>query len=263
MTNLLKLKNSHSRDAFITFNEELHEYYIRNPEYPLIRKQKVKISVTTYIHKLFPEFDADNIICKMMKSSRWEESKYYGMHAYEIKALWEQNRIEAARLGTQMHKNIELFYNSNMNMVNFINNYNIDITPEFQMFINFQSDNKHLKPYRTEWEIFDEDNNIAGSVDMLYENKDGTLDICDWKRCKEIKKENNWEHGRFPIMHLPNTNFWHYSLQLNVYKYILETKYEKTINNMYLICLHPENENYIRYNVENLQNEVHDMFHQM
>jgi hypothetical protein len=28
-----------------------------------------------------------------------------------------------------------------------------------------------------------------------------------------------------PISHIPDTNFWHYSIQLNTYKLIIERKY--------------------------------------
>ena len=44
-----------------------------------------------------------------------------------------------------------------------------------------------MKPYRTEMMVFDEHVKIAGSIDMLFENKDKTLSIYDWKRSKKIK----------------------------------------------------------------------------
>ena len=86
---------------------------------------------------------------------------------------------------------------------------------------------------------------FAGSIDMVYENPDGTLSIYDWKRSKEIKKTDPWvkfSHTEC-IDHLPDTNFWHYSLQLNTYKAILEAKYNKKVTDLYLVCLHPNNKN--------------------
>lgn len=250
---LLKTKNAHERDALIEFHEAAHEYYVKNPKTK--SKQKMNVSVTTFVHKFFPSFNADKIIDNMMRSKKWENSVYYGMSKQEIKDQWEINRNESATLGTQMHKMIETFYNE----PNETKIYE-DII-EFQMFMKYYNDYSTLNPYRTEWEIYDEENNIAGSVDMLYENEDGTLDICDWKRSKKIEKDNDWESGKFPVSHLPNTNFWHYSLQLNVYKYILENKYNKKIKNMFLVCIHPNNESYIKYDVQDLQNEVADMFY--
>ena len=95
---------------------------------------------------------------------------------------------------------------------------------------------------------------------MIYENPDGTLDICDWKRCKEIKKHNPWQSAKTTcIEHLPDTNFWHYTLQLNTYKYLLEKNYDKKIKNMYLICLHPSKPSYIKYTVPYLPQEIEDL----
>ena len=50
----------------------------------------------------------------------------------------------------------------------------------------------------------------------------GHLSLYDWKRCKEIKKQTTSNATTKCIEHLPNSNYWHYSLQLNTYKYLLE-----------------------------------------
>jgi ATP-dependent exoDNAse (exonuclease V) beta subunit len=133
---------------------------------------------------------------------------------------------------------------------------------EWKYFINFVRDNPTLKPYRTEWMIYDEDVKLAGSIDMVYENEDGTLSIYDWKRCKEIAYENYGKCMKTPcIQHLPDTNFWHYSLQLNMYKTILETKYNKKVVGLFLLCLHPDNayKTYDRIEVPFLEKEMRDL----
>jgi hypothetical protein len=43
-----------------------------------------------------------------------------------------------------------------------------------------------LIPYRSEWMVFWEEMKISGSIDMIFENPDGTILIYDWKRCREI-----------------------------------------------------------------------------
>ena len=94
--------------------------------------------------------------------------------------------------------------------------------------------------------------------------KDGSLLIYDWKRCKEIVKTSGF--GKWGqkecIEHLPDTNYWHYCLQLNTYKAILEDKYGKKVEELYLVCLHPENKNknYQRIKVVDLQEEVRGLF---
>ena len=136
----------------------------------------------------------------------------------EIKDLWEKNRVEASEAGTKMHYDIECFYNNNT-----VTNDSI----EYLYFTKFHN-SQALKPYRTEWMVYDKELQLAGSIDMLYENEDGTLDICDWKRSKEIKKYNRWQSSTTEcIEHLPDSNFWHYALQLNTYKFLLEKNYGK------------------------------------
>jgi len=136
---------------------------------------------------------------------------------------------------------------------------------EFSYFTNFEKDiGSKLKPYRTEWMVFHEELKIAGSIDMIYENDDGTLLIYDWKRCKEIVKTNGFGKwgNKECIEHLPDSNYWHYCLQLNTYKAILEEKYGKKVGDLYLVCLHPNNKNgdYLRIKVVDLQEEVKELF---
>jgi ATP-dependent exoDNAse (exonuclease V) beta subunit len=135
----------------------------------------------------------------------------------------------------------------------------MEVSPHFGAFVAAHS---HLMPYRTEWMIFDEDVRLAGSIDFVSENEDGTLTIYDWKRSKNIKKTNAF--GGFAltycIAHLPDTNYWHYALQLNTYKAILERKYGKTVKQMFLVGLHPDLPKYQVYTVPNLANEMTELF---
>ena len=72
--------------------------------------------------------------------------------------------------------------------------------------------------------IYDEELKIAGSIDMVFKELDGTLSIYDWKRSKEIVQESRFNEYSIDsvINYIPDTNYWHYCLQLNVYKAILE-----------------------------------------
>jgi hypothetical protein len=112
--------------------------------------------------------------------------------------------------------------------------------------------------------VYDEDSKIAGSIDMVYENPDGSLSIYDWKRSKEIITTN--QYNKFAITdcicHIPDTNFWHYSLQLNTYKTILESKYNKQIKDLFLVRIHPNNEenSYELLSVPILEKEMQDLF---
>ena len=126
----------------------------------------------------------------------------------------------------------------------------------------FVDDFKDLKPYRTEWMVWDRELKFAGSIDMVFENPDGTLMIYDWKRSKEIKKTASFLKFSTTecIEHLPDTNYWHYSLQLNTYKALIERNYGKKVTDMYLVCLYPDNKDFQMWKVPDLQEEVNDLF---
>ena len=87
---------------------------------------------------------------------------------------------------------------------------------------------------------------------LQFINEDGTLSNYDWKRCKSVEKFVSYNQFALgPVSHLPDTNFWHYSIQLNTYKLIIERNYGYTIKGMYLVCIHPElDTNYQIHEVE-------------
>jgi hypothetical protein len=242
--------NPHPRDEYIKFDPIPHVYTVHG--------EKGYTSVTTWNHSHFSHFDADEIIDKMVKKGTLQDptSKYYGMTPVEIKAMWAKNGKEASGSGTSMHEDIEQYYNLEPKINNSI---------EYEYFLRFAKDYQYLKPYRTEWMVYYEEYKLSGSIDMIFENpEDGTLIIYDWKRVKDIKYEadfNKFAHTPC-INHLPDTNFWHYSLQLNTYKTILEAKYDKTISGMYLVCLHPDNpaKTYERIEVPDLRVEMENLF---
>lgn len=268
---VLSIRNSHPRDLHIQFFEEGHKYCIAfEPEVKYT-------SVTTWNHHHFPQFNADEVIRNMMKGKNWKEGhKYWGLTAEQIKAMWNSNKDSVAGAGTDLHYEIECFNNdtdlgddySNMDLYEkYIQNHN-DLPDtksiEWKYFINFIKDHSHLKPFRTEWLVYHEDAKIAGSIDMVYENPDGTLSIYDWKRSKNITRINTFNKFAInPIIcHLPDSNFWHYCLQLNTYKYILEAKYGKKIKELFLVRLHPdaEEKNYELIELPILTTEMSDLF---
>jgi len=119
-------------------------------------------------------------------------------------------------------------------------------TLEWQYFLKYVEDFPGLVPYRTEWKIYHEEYGLAGCIDMVYENSDGTLTLGDWKRVKEFSRDVKF--GKYSttkeICYIPDTNFFHYSFQLSVYKLILEEKYGKKVSLMFLIRLHPISSSY-------------------
>jgi ATP-dependent exoDNAse (exonuclease V) beta subunit len=242
--------NKHERDDGISFEEGPHIYTVMG-------ERGTYTSVTTWNHSHFSDFDADAVIDKMMKGRNWNDPtyKYYGMTREEIKGMWNKKRDASSGAGTNMHYDIECFYNE-MDVVN--------DSIEYKYFMEFVLVHPELKAYRTEWMIFHEELKLSGSIDMVFENPDGTIQIYDWKRCEEIKFENGFNQFAKTecINHLPDSNFWHYSLQLNTYRRILEEKYNKKVTDLFLVCLHPNNCNksFQEIRVPFLDREIDDLF---
>lgn len=229
----LKLVNEHPRDKRIVFDEGPHKYYVDGED--------IFTSVTTFNHSLFPIFDDVGAATKTIKNRNKE---HYGKSVEEVLKIWKENGASASRLGTIMHRQIELFYNG----FNTITNQPYpSISTELTYFIDYFKRHRHLRAYRTEWCVFDKELRLSGSIDMVYFNeKTQTYNIYDWKRSKEIAFDYPPEHFRFrEFGHFPctarfvNKNYSHYSLQLNVYKYLLEKHYGLKITDLALVVLHP------------------------
>jgi ATP-dependent exoDNAse (exonuclease V) beta subunit len=221
------------------------------------------------VHTHFPKFNSDKIIDGMMKKPDWKPGhKYWGLTKADIKKMWSSNGESVSSAGTNLHYAIEQFMNTenvhtHMDIVERMEtgsiltiDASVTSTPEWNYFMNFTKDKPMFIPYRTEWLIYDEDLKIAGSIDMVYTNEDGTLSIYDWKRCKSINKINLYNKFALTpcISDMHDTNYWHYTLQLNIYKYILEHKYNQIVSGLYLVQLHPdvEENNYVIHELQNI-----------
>ena len=264
----LAVINKHPRDDNIQFEEETHTYTIDG-----VRAGWT--SCTGFLHNFFGHFDADVVIAKMMKSPKWFESKYFGMTAEQIKKQWSDKGTASSEAGTRMHLDIEHFYNA-MPAGGVKPSYSMDDgyaglvvdqwTPlegaEWNHFCQYQrryAEANGFVPFRTEWLVFDKEHKVAGSIDMIYMKPDGTLAIYDWKRVEELKTENRYQSGLGPVSHLPDTNYWHYSLQLNIYRYMIQKHYGYVVSELALVVLHPNNSSWRVSKLNFMDDEVAGM----
>ena len=106
----------------------------------------------------------------------------------------------------------------------------------FYLFMIFAS-MVTFKPYRTEWAVCDCEQKIVGTIDFVgYQN--GEYIIYDWKRSDKLIAKNglpikNSQYGEKalpPIENLDDSPYYHYALQLSLYKYILEKNYGITVS---------------------------------
>ena len=216
--------------------DENHVYTLDNKTYT---------SVTTLVHCCFEVFDADKILAKM----RIKGTKYDGMTKEEIKELWNTNAKEAQQQGTLMHAVIERYYNQEP-----ITEEEWSL-PEMKQFKTFTEMNV-LTPYGVEWRIYMESIQLAGTIDFAALNQDGTLDLYDWKRSKQMDVHNSYNKYSHIVQHIPDTNYGHYTVQLNLYKYMIEQKYNKCVKHMYLVCMYPSQMSFQKYEVQDIQTDI-------
>ena len=224
----------HSRDGFISFDETNHTYTVDG---------KSLQSVTNLVENCFPKFDtklhAENTAAKMCITPQ------------EVIDMWERQGKESRELGTTMHQKIESYYQGQ----------DSGEDDAFRLFKVFAEKVK-LEPYRTEWAVYDTDYNIAGTIDFV-DCQNGIFTIYDWKRSDKIiangmpvKVSKYQEKGLYPLEHLENCAYYHYALQLSLYKFILERNYDMKISKLRLGIFHPSYDKPYMLEMPYLENEV-------
>lgn len=209
--------NVHPRDSRLSFSPDSHQYIVDG-----LTLQ----SVTDFVENCFPKFNAIEHAQKVAARS--------GKSPDEILKQWEEKGKESRDLGTVLHKKIENYYQGTPCVID-------DAFSLFKIF----ADKYQLCAYRSEWAVYDTDYNIAGTIDFVdYQN--GEFIIYDWKRSDKViengmpvKTSKYGEKGLPPIEHLDNCAYYHYALQLSMYKFILEKNYGMTIKDLRLGIFHP------------------------
>jgi len=166
-----------------------------------------------------------------------------------VKELWDLNKKFGTELGSLVHYYIEWFLKEGIK-----SKVNPKIQTEIDYFHKFLDDYKWLEPVQLEYIIYDKDLKIAGTIDALFRDKENPDDyyIIDWKSNKTISLKNN-VNFKSPLSYLNQSDFNNYSLQLSLYKYILEKNLGINIKDTYLIHFNSSNNNYVNYNVSYLR----------
>jgi len=182
-------------------------------------------SVTTFIHQFFEEFDAPMIAEKLSKSKN-PKSLYKNMSVEEILELWKKK----ADYGTLVHEEIEFYIKDKSQPTDDKSIRALEWLHGYKM----QSDYDLL----SEKIIYSKELQLAGTIDLLmYDKKTDSYVIVDWKTSTKIDT-SAYRHktGNHDITrNLEDCNFNHYSLQLSLYRYILETYYNLKISNQMIV----------------------------
>lgn len=227
---------SHFRDY--KFYEAEHYYTFKG--------ERVGTSVTQFVGSKCKPFDTD-----MM--SKYVAEKQGGTQQ-DVLDEWKRNADIACTLGTMFHLRSELLAQGKEFEFNFSEAESLGVREEVETKLKelvpmqdqfFDTIKDRLIPLKTEFTV-GLDNYIAGNIDLLaYNVKTNKIDIVDYKTNKKIEKTNKFGKKMLDeFSDLPDCELAHYSVQLNIYKEILERKIGIKIGQCYIVWFNAKNEKF-------------------
>jgi len=221
----------------VTYHDEPHKYYVDGKEL---------ISVTTILHRYQEEFQEDY----------WSDYKAdeYKLSQREVLRAWEFINKKGTIKGSAIHDYAEnLFLNKVFPYPEqlIFEEFGFDpVLPEYLItkkhVDNFYNNVRgKLIPIRTEMIVYDKESLIGGMLDILFYNvKMKQFQIWDWKTNKKFDKEMKSRHFHDKLYLLEDSDLEIYSLQLAMYKLIIEKNTNIKLGNSYVVWFSHNNDNY-------------------
>lgn len=232
----------------VTYYDEPHKYYFSGSDQPLT-------SGTQLISRYSP-FDREGIATK--------QSQKTGRAVEDILLEWDSSGVK----GTCVHEYTEnilankIFpypeHTVNSQLGDVVGN---QVKGKFYRTIplvdKFRSDIAgKLINIRSELVMGDRDYWVGGMIDQVFFNKkSGMLELWDWKTNKKIDTYSKYNLSN-ELSHLDKSKLTIYSLQLSLYKHILEKNTNLKLGDSYICWFNENNDNYHVYKCHDLQNEV-------
>jgi len=229
-------------EIFTTFNNvkfynEPHKYYVNGKEL---------ISVTTLIHQYQRDFEEDY----------WSDikAKEFSLEQYEIIRAWRFINKKGTMKGSFIHDYLEnLFLNKKYEYPEekILNEFGFDpIKKEYDITKQhadkfYKEVNRALIPIRPEYVVFDRETLVAGMVDMLFYNKKSKqYEIWDWKTNKEFTDAEPERQLLHELFTLDDCDLEIYSLQLELYKQIIERNLPIKLGQSHIVWFSHNNDDY-------------------
>jgi ATP-dependent exoDNAse (exonuclease V) beta subunit len=209
----------------IKFNADTHRYFYDDKELS---------SVTWYIKQFQKPFDRDRIAERTAKKEN--------IPLAQVLAEWDLKAENGRRLGTLVHEHIEKVLrgedSGQLSLDPFLS-LNTK-APEIVAFDQLWSELAPTISYNKdhiEWIIGDRSLGLAGTVDsMLFSPETGRYHIWDWKTGK-FDLHNKWENLLPPFTAFDASKLHIYSLQVSLYRLIIEQNTDLELGDSYLVHL--------------------------
>lgn len=224
----------------IVFHEDEHKYVYRGYECK---------SVTTLLKDYKYYFD------EMIIASKY--AKKHELELLEVLKNWDDIRERSGKIGTEVHKYAEMKFLQKAYMPHW---GSYDVSDKLIEYVdNFYNDTKDkLIPLKLEFVVGSFEKKICGMVDKLFWNiKAQEIQIWDYKTSKKIDTHSAFKNKmRNGLEHLDDCEFNTYSLQLAIYKKIIETECQIKLGNSYICWVNQENDNYKVIKTADMKEEV-------
>ena len=239
-------KMSRFRDAGLYSQDDHIDFLADNHVYLLDGKHQL-LPVSSLIAYFFEPFEAE-VVAK-------RQEQRTGTPAATFLEKWERTGCLAREVGTFVHEQTENYFQNGCFETLFTFHYgesteDISVENEKKQFLQFVTD-YGIEPYRQEWPVYDADLNLAGTIDMVCQEDDGSYTIYDWKRSTKV-----CDYYGHPIIqafadkrsingiNIPDTAYYHYCIQQNLYRYMLQRNYGLRVDALNLVVLCPEYDTY-------------------
>jgi ATP-dependent exoDNAse (exonuclease V) beta subunit len=218
-----------SKDGRVKFDSEKHIYTIG---------EKRLQGVTTFIESHKNPFDAEKIAAAYVKK--------HGGNVADLLAQWKLKADLSKEAGTKVHAIFEKY----------ILTGDIDKSanePKEKQAITFITNfflKKRIIPVDCEVIVYNEKINLASQIDCVVRTPENKYYILDWKTNSEIKKDCFGKYMLKPFGMLPDASYYHYSMQLNIYKLLYK---EYKIEGCFIVHIKEEDCEFIKtYDQPNL-----------
>ena len=222
----------YSKDGKVSFDSERHIY-------TRLDDGKILKGVTGLISNYKNHFDKDTVA-----------EKYCAKHNLikeDVLEEWDMKGKVSRNQGTVIHKIFEDFINTGKIVKPCV--YNNELQAE--RFIKDFFITKRLIPVETEMIIYND--SVASQIDFIAKTPDGNHFIFDPKTNKAIEKNSYGKMMLPPFSHIPDASFYHYSIQVSIYKKICK---DYDIKQCFIIHINDTGYNIIKPEIINIPNNV-------
>ena len=218
--------------------------------------KRVGISVTTFIHEYCNEFDAEGMAEKVANRD--------GKTVQQVLDEWAYKRDFSCSKGTTCHEwSQSLWSGAEYKPLLFDESkeYMSALDKIKNQAVNFKNDyQEHLEHLIDELPIGSEEFNIASCVDHLFYNKlTGGLVLVDYKTNSLMEGYNKKAYKKamkVPLSHINDDALHHYYIQLSIYKFLIEKYTGLKVDEMFIVYMSENIENYEIIEIPYLYEEV-------